>query len=66
MMTKDSDIRWAIMVPFDGEWLYVVDVNNSVAPDSIDRYQPLLYDTREAAESVAETWKVYRIVEYAC
>jgi hypothetical protein len=66
MMTENTVVRWAIMVPFGEEWLYVVDVNTGVDVDSLDRYQPLLYDTQEAAEAVAELWKTYRIVEYAC
>lgn len=51
--------KWAIMVPFEEDWLYVVDVNNGV-----DGIFPLLYNTRKAAEAVAETFQTYRVVEY--
>ena len=57
--------QWAIMVPFEDQWLYVMDFENVVDINDVDSYRQLLYGTREAAESVASIWKTYRIVEYA-
>ena len=49
--------KWAIRVPFEDSWLFITE-------GSIDDLRPVLYNTREAAESAAAIWTNYEIVEY--
>jgi hypothetical protein len=50
-------MKWAIKIPFEKSWLYVVD-------GSIDKLTPLLYNSKEEAEKAAVIWKMYKVVEY--
>jgi hypothetical protein len=50
-------MTWAIRVPFDDSWLYVTN-------DDVDNPQPIVYNTKEAAESAAAIWTNYEVVEY--
>jgi glycerol-3-phosphate dehydrogenase len=49
--------KWAIRVPFEDSWLFITE-------GSIDDLRPVLYNTREAAESAAAIWTNYEVVEY--
>lgn len=59
-----SNQKWAIVVPFEDQWLYVTDINNPVNIDGVDIYQPIVYNTHEAAEAVADAFQTYRVVKY--
>ena len=50
-------MTWAIRVPFEDSWLYVTN-------GDVDNPRPIVYNTREAAESAAAIWTNYEIVEY--
>ena len=50
-------MTWAIRVPFSDSWLYVTD-------SDVDNPRPIVYNTKEAAESAAAIWTNYGVVEY--
>jgi hypothetical protein len=54
-------VKYGIRVPVDGNELWVMEDNGMPFPNN-QRVQ--LFDTREAAESAAQVWKIYTIKEY--
>ncbi len=54
-------VKYGILVPFDGNELWVMEDSGQPAPDN-QRIQ--LFDTREDAEAAAKIWKTYTIKEY--
>jgi hypothetical protein len=52
-------MKWAIKLPFDNDYLFVVKM-----VDGSDTSLPLLFNTHEEALDAAKPWKNYQIVEY--
>ncbi len=50
-------MTWAIRIPFEDSWLCVTD-------GPVDNPRPVVYNTKEAAESAAVIWTNYEVVEY--
>lgn len=58
---RSMGMKWAIQVPFDGSWLFLVQYT-----EDGERLTPVLFDTHQAAEDFASIYKHHKIVEYIC
>lgn len=55
-----NPIKFAVMIPFDGDYMYVTRPTGSMY-----EVEPVLYDTKKEAEEAATIWgAVARVVEY--
>lgn len=54
-------IKYGIKVPFDNEYIWVMERTEDPFPNN-QRVQ--LFDTRSEAETAATIWKTYSIEEY--
>lgn len=60
-----NDKKYAVMVPIDGTWLFVLDTQRYFDPVFNDgEMTPQLFDTETEANCAGEIWTKYRVVEY--